>query len=120
MDIKVTLGVYSDHPTPANCAMVGQIEESGVSYRLALDTMTKRYVVIDDKGQALDFLEDQEGVLAAVIAAYGRVSLPEDTPGERYVSCKLDRWAADAIRKYGDGNLARGARKLAKILLDTR
>ena len=117
MDIKVTLGAYSDHPTPANCAMVGQLDESGVSYRLALDTMTKRYVVVDDKGQALDFLEDQDGVLAAVIVAYGA---PDEDPSSRYVSCKLDRWAADAIRKYGDGNLARGARKLAKILLDTR
>ncbi len=115
--MKVTLGVYSDHPTPSNCAMVGQLDESGVSYRLALDTMTKRYVVIDDKGQALDFLEDQDGVLAAVIVAYGA---PEEVLDSRYVSCKLDRWAADAIRKYGDGNLARGARKLAKILLDPR
>ena len=35
--MKVTLGVYSDHPTPANCAMVGRLDESGVSYRLALD-----------------------------------------------------------------------------------
>lgn len=119
MDKKVTLGVYSDHPTPLHCDMVGQLDESGVSYRLARDIATKRYVVIDDKGQALDFLEDQDGVLAAVIAAYGRVAPPEEDQGSRYVSCKLDRWAADAIRKYGDGNLARGARKLAKILLDT-
>ena len=117
MGIKVTLGVYSDHPTPANCAMVGRLDESGVSYRLALDAMTKRYVAIDDKGQALDFLDDQDGVLAAVIVAY---SAPNEDPSSRYVSCKLDRWAADAIRKYGDGNLARGARKLAKILLDNR
>ncbi len=115
--MKVTLGVYSDHPTPANCAMVGQLDESGVSYRIALDTMTKRYVVVDDKGQALDFLEDQDGILAAVIVAYGA---PDEDPSPRYVSCKLDRWAADAIRKYGDGNLAKGARKLAKILLDAR
>ena len=115
--MKVTLGVYSDHPTPANCAMVGRLDESGVSYRLALDTMTKRYVVIDDKGQALDFLEDQDGILAAVIVAYGA---PDEGLDSHYVSCKLDRWAADAIRKYGDGNLAKGARKLAKILLDTR
>lgn len=115
--MKVTLGVYSDHPTPANCAMVGQLDESGVSYRLALDTMTKRYVAITDDGQALDFLEDQDGVLAAVIVAYGAQDEGLDS---RYVSCKLDRWAADAIRKYGDGNLAKGARKLAKILLDTR
>ena len=117
MGMKVTLGVYSDHPTPANCAMVGQLDESGVSYRLALNTMTKRYVAITDDGKALDFLEDQDGVLAAVIVAYGA---PDEDPSSRYVSCKLDRWAADVIRKYGDGNLARGARKLAKILLDTR
>jgi len=115
--MKVTLGVYSDHPTPAHCAMVGQLDESGVSYRLALNTMTKRYVAITDDGKALDFLEDQDGVLAAVIAAYSGVS---EDPSSRYVSCKLDRWAAEAIRKYGDGNLAKGARKLAKILLDTR
>ncbi len=118
--MKVTLGVYSDHPTPANCAMVGQLEESGVSYRLALDTMTRRYVAITDSGESLDFLEDQAGILDAIIVAYGRASPLEAGQSGRYISCKLDRWAADAIRTYGDGNLARGARKLAKILVSGR
>jgi len=118
--MEVTLGAYSGHPTPENCVMVGQLEESGVSYRLALDTMTRRYVAITDVGGALDFLTNQSGILAAVIAAYGRVEPLEGGQSDRYISCKLDRWAADAIRAYGDGNLAKGARKLAKILLDAR
>lgn len=115
--MKVNLGACSGHPTPENCVMVGQLDESGVSYRLALDTMTRRYVAITDNGEALDFLEDQAGILDAIIVAYGA---PDEDLGTRYVSCKLDRWAADAIRKYGDGNLARGARKLAKILVSGR
>lgn len=116
-DMRVTLGTYSDHPVPENCVMVGELDESGVLYRLALNTDTKRYVTVGEKGQVADFLDDQQGVLDAVIAAYGRIALPDDTMESRYVSCKLDKWAADAIRKYGGGNLARGARKLADILV---
>lgn len=118
--MRVDTKAVQDMEAPKGMMYVGVIYKDGISANLAVCPKTGEYSVFS-KEYAPILCTDQKGILKAVAAAYDNEARLDEDPPRRasrtgLMSCKLDAESVVAIREYGHGNFARGARRLTKIL----
>ncbi len=113
----VDLKYRTKRAMPGGCSLVGWIElDNGMGLPLAWNAHKGAYCGVLRPATPYP-IADQGAIAAAVAEAYAQGALEGPAaPEQKYMVCRIDRWAADIFRQLGAGNLCEGFRRAARMI----